>query len=291
MNNLFDIKRLGLVLRKDLKENLTRYLMYFGVLTGVLALLFILNNSTAFSVHTDNYKFTYTPCEVANKSLLVISSILFISCGLVAGSMIMKPMNNKIKRITWLTFPASSLEKFLARLLIVTVGCTVFFIVAMYVADIILMCYWKARFFAFEVKLIDLTGIYGKKTNPDLYDPAFFPALRYFATAIAGFFLVQSIFILGATFWSRNSFPKTFLAVFVILIAYTAVCGGFVNLFYDNHSSGFNNVMNSFFYKGSALNPDGELPLWFFCTLAFFTLFNWVFAYFRFREQELTEKF
>jgi hypothetical protein len=287
MNNLFDIKRFGLVLRKDLKENLTRYLMYFGVLTGVLFLFFVL-----FNQHPHSYIYEYgievKAYQNANKLLLSISMTAFTCGAILAASMIMKPMNEKIKRISYLILPASSLEKFLSRWLIVTVGYLLLFFAAMYIADFLFMCYWKFRFSPFfEIHWIDLRELYTLKNGYEV-----FFEFSYFVLSLTVFYLVQSIFVLGATFRSRNSFPKTFFAVAAVINVYLYICNNVINLFYENNLNGFGHVMESFFYKGSALNPDpdGEIPVWIFCTLAFFTLFNWVIAYFRFREQELTEK-
>jgi hypothetical protein len=287
MNNLFDIKRFGLVLRKDLKENLTRYLMYFGVLTGVLALFFILNNPKAITTYTQyqDSVVVETPCQRINLDLLITSSIVFVICGIVAASMIMKPMNSKTKRIAWLSFPASSFEKFVSRWIVVTVFFPLMFLLSVYLADIILLGYWKFRLMEFDPQLVDLHKLY---EEPDAMSQGF----REFATGLAAYFWGQSIFGLGATFRSRSSFPKTFIFVAIFITVYILACNSAINLFYEDGLEGFGNLMSSFLDKGTLLNPepDGRIPLWIFYTFVCLALFNWVLAYFRFREQELTEK-
>ena len=103
-----------------------------------------------------------------------------------------------------------------------------------------------------------------------------------FGAVIAGYFFVQSLFVLGSTIWPKNSFLKTFASGTIIWIVYFLV-GVFMSkmlLQSNKHYSFPDNIIMS------------DEAMWglLIAVSIFFTLFNWILAYFRFKESEIINR-
>ena len=109
-NRYFSFSRLGLVMKRDFMENWkTNLYRFLGAYCGFLILMFIGylsgDSFTSFS-------------ELVYRGY---ASVLIIG-GFFWASIIMEPMNTQQNRASFLMLPASSLEKFIARTLYVTLG-------------------------------------------------------------------------------------------------------------------------------------------------------------------------
>ncbi|MDR2473683.1 MAG: hypothetical protein LBD53_09025, partial [Tannerella sp.] len=125
MNNTFNIKRFGLVFRKDLMENLKRYALLLLAILGIMTIILT-------TISLDYYDHSYNNL---NNMLLQWLSYMFSTFGILFASTFMTPMNSKIKRIAYLVSPASNLEKYLSRWMIITVGYILAFFAALWVSD------------------------------------------------------------------------------------------------------------------------------------------------------------
>ena len=264
MNNLFNIKRFGHVFKKDLLENYKRYLLSFVTLMGIMVIIM-----------------AFQPWD--NRSLLTYMSLLFLAAGILFASTFMNPMNSKLKRISYLVNPASNIEKFLTRWLITTIGYILVFFVALWIADVIKVAVCTVIYPDSNIQLLDLSKL---RYPGDDYINYEYMLLRHpFDIMIFIYLLLQSIFLLGSTFWEKASFLKTFTALSITIFSYNMICRWIIFLFYEKFD-GFNNVIGSF-------NPATtmEQAVTFAClVMSFFTLANWTLAFFRIRESEIIKR-
>jgi len=99
------------------------------------------------------------------------------------------------------------------------------------------------------------------------------------------YFLFQSLFLLGATFWEKASFIKTFTAILLIVFAYIILCRWAILLSYEDGLHGFGRVLSSFV---DGMEKQSLVLLK--TTLSVFTLTNWILAFFRFRESGIIKR-
>jgi len=278
MNNIFNFKRFGLVIRKDLMENMKRYMLLFLTMIGIMAIVTTTTTWRYCSTWGGGEQYDYM---MHNKALLEVLSYAFLAGGLLFASTFMAPMNSKLKRLSYLSNPSSNLEKFLTRWIIVTVGYILAFFAAMWMADALRVAVISARFPGLELKFIDLTKLYSP--NGSRY---YFFTDEKFTILLFVYFFLQSLFLLGAMCWEKVSFVKTFVAVVTLVFAYVLLCRAAILIAYEEGLKGFGNIFRSFFKYNT-----GEM-MWLVACVAMtvFTLASWVLAFFRFRESEITKR-
>ncbi len=136
MKKNFDLNRLGMVIRWDVLNNWTHNL---GVIVG-LAICFSITNiirlyrisgfiaaSHELDAMTDSYK----------KSAYMFFGFISFMVIYVLASCIFRNMKTKLQRESFLMLPATNLEKYAARFLVVTVGGLVTLLGALVISDII----------------------------------------------------------------------------------------------------------------------------------------------------------
>ena len=285
MNNIFDIKRFGLVFRKDLMENLKRYTLLFLTMFGIMAIIIVSMSWNYCHTYENSSNYDYM---LLNNRLLNFLSFAFLTGGLLFASTFMTPMNSKLKRISYLPDPSSNFEKFFTRWIIVTIGYILAFFVAMWMADALRVAVITARYPDLEIKFMDLTKLIYPRGDYTAYREGVMPK-DVFTISLFVYFFSQSLYILGSTFWEKSSFIKTFVAVLIINVVFINICRLTMILFYEEGTSGFINVLNSFFSNSEIMEKP---PLFLLYTvLSVFTLTNWVLAFFRFRESEIIKRF
>ena len=281
MNNIFDIKRFGLVFRKDLMEGWKRYALLFLTMFGIMAIIITWNYFDYYDDIAQGYRSNY------EKEILRYIPLLFGAFGLLFASTFMNPMNSKLKKITYLVSPSSNLEKYLTRWIIVTVVYIISFFIAMWFADAIRVAICSARYPDLDIAFIDLTKLIN--LNPNWDASYLFPYKWVFFLCVATYSLFQSLFILGSTFWEKTSFVKTFTVGASIVFLYVMICRWAILFFYGTFDK-FANVLNSFdSAKRSNMNEDISLTIT-ISVISAFTLINWTLAFFRFRESEIIKR-
>jgi hypothetical protein len=279
MNEIFNIKRFGLVLSKDIQEKGKKYLLQFLTMVGIMTIGVIWYYYTE---RFNNDVFNYD-----NKDLLTWACILFLIFGLIFSSTFMDSMREKTERISTLTTPASDFEKFFSRWLIVTVGFVIAFFAAFWMADIVRVAflsfkYPTLKYPTLNISFLDLSGLIAPKGG---YSGNYLFVENTFGMWVFTYALLQSLFILGATFWQKLSFVKTFAAIGAIVILFIFLNKWVIEIFFGNFNR-FSEVLNTFLS-----NPSHEATLkTASCIFAFFTAINWIIAYFRFRESEIIKR-
>ena len=291
MNNTFNIKRFGLVLSKDFQENWKRYLLQLLTLFGVIAVVLFFISYNEYTSMERNIKASWFNMDDAlfslNKDLLIALIFLFLGFGVMTASTIMEPMRSKTKRISYLTNPASNFEKVLSRWLIVTIGYIIAFFAIVWLVDLIRVGFFSLKFSSLDVKMINFSELVASEKNHKAYRYVFYN-LHFFVVALSFYILLQSLFVLGASFWEKVSFIKTFSAITVIVILYLLICRWTILLSYTDFHQ-FTNVLDSINYSiGRQINTVVTIITC--CVLILFALINWTIAFFRFRESELIKR-
>ncbi|MFP4375951.1 MAG: hypothetical protein ACLFP4_02805 [Spirochaetales bacterium] len=175
---ILSISRTWTLMRHDIQINKKSLISAFGAIAGVSVGLFLIATLTS-----DN--------QVGfHESLFV--NILMVG-GFVASSVACSELHDKPKGLHYLMLPGSSLEKFVAKLLLTGIGwaiaATVVYILATIVGTLIV-----APFGA---------------SNPGI----FVPIGRELWQAIALYLVTQSIFLFGSIYFKKAAFFKTILLV------------------------------------------------------------------------------
>ncbi|MBN1626975.1 MAG: hypothetical protein JW944_10670 [Deltaproteobacteria bacterium] len=265
MNSIkeFNPRRFFLLIRNDLYLNRSYFLIFFGVVTVIL--LFI--STMAIIMPHVNYQ--------AYHSFYMI--IVFWG-GLVMTERIFKSLHDDVKGPAWLTLPASTLEKFVGRLTLLTVLFPMAVMTFIFLLSLILKAS-KGLFIGSGL------GVFNPFDKNVLY-------------LTAWYIVVQSPFLLGATYFKRNQGPLTFLAIvgYILLsvlmahVFYIAIYSHFSNNFYDLLNPGGVGMIH---WIGSILNnhsqPAYKIIYW--VQKVFFWLIIapvcWVTGYFRLKEKEI----
>jgi hypothetical protein len=265
-------------------ENWKRFALMFLTMLGIMAIILTFQSLDYYDT-VDSYGKSY---ENLNNKLLSALLAMFAAFGLLFASTFMNPMNSKTKRIAWLTCPSSTPEKYLTRWMIVTVGYIISFFIALWIVDAIRVGICSARYPKLTVEFLDLSKLVypgGEFTSQQGY---VFINRYLFAVVLNVYFLIQSLFVLGSTFWEKATFIKTFTAAAVIALAYILVCRQAILLSYGGEFDGFGNVLASF--EGVFKNDEIKALIFATCVLSAFTLTNWTLAFFRIRESEIIKR-
>lgn len=282
MGNVFNFSRLFRILNKDMQENWKRYVLQFVTMFGVIAVVMTLLSDDKYS----QANLSVGALDYIDRDLLMAASLLFMVFGVVFASTLMEPMNNKAKRISFLSVPASNQEKVFSRWLIVTVVYMAAFFVAFLLADAMRVAIFSFNYPDLGVHFVDLGKMIRPKDAPSGH--GYLLQSNFFCFFLSLYFFVQSIFILGATFWEKASFVKTFSLGVILILLLVLVCRWAVLLSYDD--------FNQFGVVLSALDKLMDLTLE--ARVMFMTLFfslaalsNWTLAFLRFKESEVIKKF
>lgn len=193
MNNTFNIKRFGLLLKQYLVENRKQLFFLTGVMWGVMIL-------TAAFIGKIQYReieaYEHASVTWSFTTLLTFYGFAFLCFSCIISSFMMSSFRSKRTRISSLMVPASMAEKFTVRFVTFIIGFFIAYCIGVLLADIS-FCIFLGR------------GI----TFPSLNLP------HNADSEIMGLILFyQSLYALGSALWPRLSFFKTFLAIFAAMI-------------------------------------------------------------------------
>lgn len=256
--------------------------MYTATIFVVLTIMLAMStNSTYFN--PDFYPSLEEAMRLQNLSLIRITLIVFFFFGIAAASILMSPMSNKTKRISFLANPSSSLEKFIYRWLIVTVGYTVIFLSIIYLADAARIFISYLRNPKLETAFIDFSKIAGK--GGERYE--FYTESDVMMILTTFYLFMQSVFILGSTFWAKNSLIKTSSACLIIVGVYALITNFFSSLVLGKNSQSALD-QSLFFFENTKSAEDYKSVL--FLIFSSFAIIFWVISYFRFKESEIINR-
>jgi len=280
MNNTFDIKRFGYVIRKDLIENWKRYMLLFLTMLGLMALVITFQTLGHYSDYrnADNHL-------SLNRDLLIYLSFMFFGFGAWFASTFSAPMNRKLKRLSYLISPASQLEKYLVRWILTTIGFILAFFATLWLADILRVAISSVVYSEIDFHFIDITKLVSPNENANYRE--YLVPKEVFTIVLSIYFLLQSIFLLGSTFWEKASFIKTFTAVAAIIAAFLLICRWAILLFYGG-LEGYSNVFSSF--ELNETYSVTQATIFAAIVISAFTITFWVLAFFRLKESEIIKR-
>lgn len=266
--------RLATIIKKEFVENrktlLLRALLLIGSMV-ILSQIMGIVHSNVYNIYDSEWKILNLEYrDPALQPMLVIFIIGAFFVGAFSASFLFENMTSKTKRLSTLMLPASNAEKFIARFTIFVLGFFVLYFISCAIAEF-------SRF-------IVLQSIYPDSPKVHLITPAaiiadlgieFTKDWRWAFTIFIGAFLFnQSLFGLGSAVWPKNSFIKTFGAIWAISLTFQLLTSIFIQLL------DFSNA-----------NPNVDLLLSLLTGFLYIgTIFNWVLAYYRFKESEIIQR-
>ncbi|NDW18289.1 hypothetical protein D0T53_06980 [Dysgonomonas sp. 216] len=262
-----------------------KYLLYMLAIYGVLTLIFIWNSTTVYHIEYKSATELQFYAAQLNIDLIRYAIILFFVFGFIAAAQAMNPINNKVKRISYLMLPASSFEKYLSRWVTFTLGFIIIFSAIFLLSDATRVLFCSVRYPDINIPFIKFSNLISSEFGYSNEIPTLFTNWYHVFIIICSYFYFQSLFILGTTFWPKNSLVKTFAAGTAIFIAYCLICYFVTSALFSGEegTKEFSSAMNA--CTGNMMPKN--LSLIFLCI---FSLFNWVLAYFRFKESEIIKR-
>lgn len=205
MNQTFNISRFMMLFKKNILEDWRRILLIAGSIIGCMLAVEILIAYTSGSSDFEQYQAKETALNSG-----VWLTIIAILSGIVITSGLFKSMGKPSTALSTLMCPASGFEKFLMRW---TVGVPLFLIAAVLSA---MLCDWIRVIYTESVIHCEAVSLaWGELIKG--YDNGIFWGM------ITMYLLYQSLYMIGAAFFSKNHFLKTFICLFVISGIYMGV--------------------------------------------------------------------
>lgn len=172
--------RIGYLFKMDFNRQWKDFLITLGATCGLFLIGLVISAKTGTIESGTHYA--------------MMSIILFVF-GFIFTSQSFRQAHKKLLNHDWLMLPASTLEKFIEKLLLNTV-----------VYSVAALAFYTV--FTLLAKLI-IQVFLGE------YFPGFNPFDRYIWMMIGHYILIQSVFFLGAAWFKNNNFIKTILALVV----------------------------------------------------------------------------
>lgn len=134
MNKTFDLHRFGMVLRWDL---LTNWKGYFYRTAGLAIGIILLSISMLYSFPHSYFIVErgldyYYECRMTGFLSAIFILLFFVSASNIFGN-----MKTKLQRESFLMLPANNLEKYAARLLMMSIGSILMMLIATLIADFV----------------------------------------------------------------------------------------------------------------------------------------------------------
>lgn len=287
METTFSMTRVQHIMRRDLIENWKSNL--YGLL-GIFAACFFPMLGFLWSAERwteEGYPEVYSFERFCGNMLGIIGMVVSVAM-IYYASRIMKCMDNKEKRISYLLLPATKLEKFFSRALFVTVGTGLMILVALLALELT---------HYLLLPLFDLPAVYSQPMLVEVFSMRWAHAsVDATGEPVYSWWLMQllvwifclwnhSLFILGGSFWYKHPFLKTIGACLAVTIL-----GGilFANLAEGGFLVRFADWMQEH-YQDTPQTVNGLLTI---ISIVFllFTVFNWWLSYRMFTRSEVVKR-
>ena len=287
METTFSMTRVQYIMRRDLIENWKSNL--YGLL-GIFAACFFPMLGFLWSAERwteEGYPEVYSFERFCGNMLGIIGMVVSVAM-IYYASRIMKCMDNKEKRISYLLLPATKLEKFFSRALFVTVGTALMILVALLALELT---------HYLLLPLFDLPAVYSQPMLVEVFSMRWAHAsVDATGEPVYSWWLMQllvwifclwnhSLFILGGSFWYKHPFLKTIGACLVVTIL-----GGilFANLAEGGFLARFSDWMQEH-YQDTPQTVNGLLTI-ISVVFLLFTVFNWWLSYRLFTRSEVIKR-
>ena len=277
-NKFFSFSRIAMVMKREIMENWKTNLYRLIGIYAAFALVMVLTMSK---------QVTYSDSQMA-----FIIGIF----GIVYAANIMENMITKEKRIAFLMLPATMIEKFVARFLIVTVGLAAAVFVAASLAEItrylLLPLFNVPETFHQSVlyNLLSMASVDGEQIYRGSGYAMNMPYQNWLGELCGWAFLLwsHSLYILGGNYWYKKPFFKTLGALMLISILFSVLSVHILSWIGDDNMRSFSEWLETNF-QWMTLNKLLSLGVAFFSA---FTMFNWWLSYRLFtRSQVIKPKF
>lgn len=221
-NKFFSFPRIAMVMKREIMENWkTNLYRLIGIYAGFLLVMVFTMSKQASSYSDPQVAFQHYCSNVLGAFVLIIGIF-----GIVYAANIMENMITKEKRIAFLMLPATMIEKFVARFLIVTVGLAVAVFVAASLAEItrylLLPLFNVPETFHQSVlyNLLSMASVDGEQIYRGSGYAMNMPYQNWLGELCGWAFLVwsHSLYILGGSYWYKKPFFKTLGTLMLISI-------------------------------------------------------------------------
>ncbi|TDQ09873.1 hypothetical protein [Pedobacter metabolipauper] len=267
MNNIFNIGRFGLLLKRQWVEFGKIYLISLFVVAGLLVAFYAFNIPSNENLPMfDNGRLRLQ----FRLPLFIILGFLFIS---IVSSGYYAVLGQKARSIIELMTPASTFEKFLAGVLFTGVLTIFCFILIFSVTDIMFMNYME-KTLTFPHFNDPVMGTFKSASIVSFYTEISKDNVFPYFYAVP--FLVTSVFLLGSIYFNTFHYIKTAISVMVfisVLSYFTYKVGSWIHELYPVTGGGYHASKNNaltYILIGSIL----------------ITLIFWITTYFRLKEKE-----
>ena len=291
-NKFFSFPRIAMVMKREIMENWKTNLYRLIVIYAGFLLVMVFTMSKQASSYSDpQVAFQHYCSNVLGAFVLIIGIF-----GIVYAANIMENMITKEKRIAFLMLPATMIEKFVARFLIVTVGLAVAVFVAASLAEItrylLLPLFNVPETFHQSVlyNLLSMASVDGEQIYRGSGYAMNMPYQNWLGELCGWAFLVwsHSLYILGGSYWYKKPFFKTLGTLMLISILCSVLSVHIISWVGNDGMRSFAEWLeaNS---QWMTLNKLLSLGVAFFSA---FTMFNWWLSYRLFtRSQVIKPKF
>lgn len=294
-NNFFSFPRIMMVMKREVMENWKTNLyrligLYAAFVLVIISNMWIMSgNENTFA---DSGMSFNRYCSTIMGAFVFIISIV----GLVYAANIMENMITKEKRISFLLLPATMIEKFIARFLIVTLGFGVAVVVAASLAEItrylLIPLFNLPEEFHQSVlyRLIKMISIDGEQVYRGSGAGLNMPYNNWLGEICGWAFLVwsHSLYILGGSYWYKKPFFKTLGTLMLVSILCSVISVHVLTWIGEESIRNLGEWLENNL-QWMTLNKLLSLGIVFFST---FTMFNWWLSYKLFtRSQVIKPKF
>ena len=291
-NKFFSFPRIAMVMKREIMENWkTNLYRLIGIYAGFLLVMVFTMSKQASSYSDPLVAFQHYCYNVLGAFVLIIGIF-----GIVYAANIMENMITKEKRIAFLMLPATMIEKFVARFLIVTVGLAVAVFVAASLAEItrylLLPLFNVPETFHQSVlyNLLSMASVDGEQIYRGSGYAMNMPYQNWLGELCGWAFLVwsHSLYILGGSYWYKKPFFKTLGTLMLISILCSVLSVHIISWVGNDGMRSFAEWLEDNF-QWMTLNKLLSLGVAFFSA---FTMFNWWLSYRLFtRSQVIKPKF
>ena len=189
----FELRRLWLLIRNDVLTQYRGGLVSIGTWVGVLLLLFIFSSVSGRQGGGGAYHLIYT-------LILYVGGFLYTSASF-------NDLHDKRKSTPYLLLPASTLEKFICKLILSSIGYAIGSLVFFYLYTVLASGLSRV---VFDRPLL-------------LFDPLNAAIWKN----IASYLVIQSVFLLGAVYFTSRAFIKTVFSMagfFLLMVVLVLLC-------------------------------------------------------------------
>ena len=290
-NKFFSFSRIAMVMKREIMENWKINLYRLIGIYAAFALVMVLTMSKQVTYSDSQMAFQHYCSNIMGAFAFIIGIF-----GIVYAANIMENMITKEKRIAFLMLPATMIEKFVARFLIVTVGLAVAVFIAASLAEItrylLLPLFNVPETFHQSVlyNLLSMASVDGEQIYRGSGYAMNIPYQNWLGELCGWAFLVwsHSLYILGGNYWYKKPFFKTLGTLMLISILFSVLSVHMLSWIGDDNIRSFAEWLEANF-QWMTLNKLLSLGVAFFSA---FTMFNWWLSYrFFTRSQVIKPKF